>query len=934
MQLPEGTRIEQFEIREILGKGGMGEVYLARDTKLNRNAAIKLLSSEIGDDPEKLKRFVQEAQAASALNHPNIVTVYDIGDFDGLRYIALEYIDGRSLTEHLLSGSLTLSDALKIAVQMASALDSAHSAGIVHRDIKPDNVMIRGDGIAKILDFGIAKLTEKPHREPGPEDRTELKVNTSPGMILGTASYMSPEQGKGGSVDSRSDVFSLGIVIYEMISGRLPFEGESAMEMIGSILKDEPRPLPESVPQELRRIVTKCLRKDPDQRYQTMKGLLADLNQLPEAAGGGAKTDPAPRPEGAEQQTRMIEATTSERPDEATNITSQHSRAPWLYVAGAGVLATVAIFVVWYFFFAFSGGPAAFSSVVTEEIRSGSLLGRPVISPDGKFVAFSSKTDGDGEDQIFVRQMETGEETSIFKRKADLRVDAYSPDGQYLYFSEVSDGNQYSLYRISSIGGSPKKLTEGRSLFAVNPSPDGKALVFREIVEDKGAVAFVLEPESGEKREVLELADTGALDFAVGGWTPDSARFLLVIWPELAKSAAAGEQGSTQLAVFDPREDGRSRKERIEVFHEHQWDDFHPGPLFMPDQSGVVGVARQRGGRYQFWRVSYPGGAFAPITNDSADYGLLSMSADGRKLVTASIVDLSTLWSVDLASGQTRQLSSESKSRRAYHFSTDDQGRAYYIEDSGGGSKIVSIDSEGQNRKDHFSLPSWISSARVSPDGKYIVAGIWSGEVGAERLFRFDLDGGNKTELSRVGNGGDLLPFLAPDGNVIFERRLFGVSAPTRLFSVPVAGGDETELPGLEDSAGDVNPSVSPDGRFLAYEASLQVEGSKEVRNVVRVVEYKDGRAGKKVLEFEFNPPRIRWWHDSSALILENEDDPYGNFTKVTVPGGEMSRITDFQIRADSGDLVWNSTKDKLLIMRATTISSIVLISGNSARGD
>ena len=247
----------------------MGEVYLAQDTKLGRKVALKILPPEFAEDQDRMSRFVREAKSASALNHPNIITIHEINEFDGTHFIATEFIDGKTLNEFAKSNPLNFKATLEIAIQSASALDEAHSAGIVHRDIKPDNVMVRANGLVKILDFGIAKLSEAP-KNLGEEDATAIQQpSTSPGMIIGTANYMSPEQAKGKEVDARTDIFSFGILLYEMMAGKLPFVGESVLEMIGAILKDEPKPLDANVPTEITKIISNCLRKDRDERYQT-----------------------------------------------------------------------------------------------------------------------------------------------------------------------------------------------------------------------------------------------------------------------------------------------------------------------------------------------------------------------------------------------------------------------------------------------------------------------------------------------------------------------------------------------------------------------------------------------------------------------------------------------------------------------------------------
>jgi serine/threonine-protein kinase len=354
MKLEKGTTISHYKILSEIGKGGMGEVYLAQDTKLNRKVAIKFLSDEFSKDADKLNRFIQEAQTASALNHPNIITIHEIGEADGAKYIALEYIKGETLTDRLKK-KLKFNSALDIATQVASALDAAHFAGIVHRDIKPDNVMIREDGLVKILDFGIAKLTEQKKPEIESEDKTAVQVNTTPGMIIGTANYMSPEQAKGEEVDKRTDIFSFGVVLYEMLTGHLPFEGKTPMEIIGAVIHKEPILIDEEVPSELKRIITKTLRKDRDERYQTIKDLLIDLKDVKQELEFQDKLEKTVSPEKEEQKTQMLRATTIEE-QQTTNQTVNDSIAikksglNKTFVAIFAVLIISAIgFGYWYF---------------------------------------------------------------------------------------------------------------------------------------------------------------------------------------------------------------------------------------------------------------------------------------------------------------------------------------------------------------------------------------------------------------------------------------------------------------------------------------------------------------------------------------------------------------------------------------------------------
>ncbi len=313
--IKEGAKFGRYEIMRKIGAGGMGEVYLAEDTKLDRRVALKILPETLAQDGERMRRFVREAKSTSALNHPNIITIYEIGESDNKHFIASEYIEGETLHSGLKTQPLNLEIALNIAIQVASALDAAHRAGIIHRDVKPENVMIRPDGLAKLLDFGIAKLTERKTEPIDAEASTAIKASTTPGMIIGTANYMSPEQARGKEIDVRTDIFSFGVMLYEMLAGKLPFEGESALDVIGSILHKEFAPLSRTAPdapRELQRIVEKCLRKDREERYQTAKDLLIDLKDVRQDLQLRNQLERTASVNREESKTQILNATTSD----------------------------------------------------------------------------------------------------------------------------------------------------------------------------------------------------------------------------------------------------------------------------------------------------------------------------------------------------------------------------------------------------------------------------------------------------------------------------------------------------------------------------------------------------------------------------------------------------------------------------------------------
>ncbi len=320
------TTFAHYIIISKIGSGGMGEVYLSEDTKLDRQVALKILPSEFAEDSDRMTRFVREAKSASALNHPNIITIHEIGETDGMHFIASEYIEGQTLHTLLQQRSLDLKTTLDIAIQVASALNAAHKAGIIHRDIKPENVMLRPDGLVKILDFGIAKLSARKTDTFDEEAATALKQqSTSPGVIIGTANYMSPEQARGKEVSAQSDIFSFGIVLYEMVTGRRAFRGENALDVIGAILHKEPTPLRQlsaDVPNEIERIITKTLRKDPEARYQTAGDLLTDLKDAKQELEFKQKLERSITPDSQEPKTQTIVPPSTDAPREVQSSTS------------------------------------------------------------------------------------------------------------------------------------------------------------------------------------------------------------------------------------------------------------------------------------------------------------------------------------------------------------------------------------------------------------------------------------------------------------------------------------------------------------------------------------------------------------------------------------------------------------------------------------
>ncbi len=441
-----GQTISHYRILEKLGHGGMGVVWKARDTRLDRFVALKFLPAAKMSDPDRKRRFIQEAKAASALNHPYIVTIYDIDLVDGADFIAMEFLPGKTLDQLIPRQGLPLNEALPYAIQVADALAAAHAAGIVHRDLKPGNVMVVNEnGCAKVLDFGLAKLTEQ-------SGFTEAGISGAPvtneGVIVGTVSYMSPEQAAGKKVDSRTDIFSFGAMLYEIITGQRAFVGDSTASVLSAILRDEPKPASEivrHVPPALSRVVTRCIQKDPSRRYQHAGDLKIDLQQVEEglAAGTSMVKEEIPARRGLNRRWQAI----------------------------AVVCAGLLIALLWWLRSPQSTPPPW---TITRLTSDAGLSGSSALSPDGKLVAYSSDRSLDGERDLYIKQVAGGQPIRLTSDGLGATMPDFSPDGTKIVFRSNRDGG--GIYEIPSFGGEARLLARD----GLNPkfSPDGSLVAY------------------------------------------------------------------------------------------------------------------------------------------------------------------------------------------------------------------------------------------------------------------------------------------------------------------------------------------------------------------------------------------------------------------------------------------------------------------------
>jgi len=483
--LIQGQMVGSYEIVGLLAAGAMGEVYLAQDKRLGRKIALKFLPLYFTREEDRLRRFEREARSASALNHPNILTIYEIGQLDGLRFIATEFIQGITLRQRLLGSRMHLAEALDIVIQLAGALGAAHAASIVHRDIKPENLMIRDDGYVKVLDFGLAKLTESPAADSGAEAAEEALVKTNPGMVIGTIKYMSPEQARGLPVDARTDIFSLGVVLYEMIAARTPFDGDTVSDVLAAILKEEPAPLNEyslEVPFELEWMMKKALAKDREERYQTIRELQIDLKRLKQELELQAKLNSRPLASGKHGEAIAKGVIHRTHPADEVFATKKYRKR----IVGVGAIAVVAVAV--FSLISFYAGLRRTPSPSQPRFRQltfrrGAVVGAR-FSPDGNTLIYSAAYDGKPV-ELFTSHLESPESSSLNLR-ANIR--SISSTGEMLVLLNCELGmfgcHNGTLARMPLVGGTPREIMN--KVYDADWGPNGQDVAVVRQNEDEG----------------------------------------------------------------------------------------------------------------------------------------------------------------------------------------------------------------------------------------------------------------------------------------------------------------------------------------------------------------------------------------------------------------------------------------------------------------
>ncbi len=917
----------------------MGEVYLAQDLELDRRVALKILPAELAANRDRMRRFTQEAKIAAALNHPNVAHIYEIGEAGGLNFIAMEYVEGKSLREKIHYERTPLRKLLKYLQQVAEGLAKAHAAGIVHRDLKPDNVMIAGDGYAKILDFGLAKLIEIPAAGPGGETTSDAATvaqaqHSIPGRLMGTVGYMSPEQaqGKAGEIDHRSDVFSFGCMLFEAVTRRRPFQGESNVQSLYKIVYEATPQIKEfepNAPPELQRIIRRCLAKDRDDRYQNIQDVAIELKELRREMEGESQLDVTvtpPAPHSGIGGTRTISGRTFGEPTVTGSAgTGEHVAARTMSNAEIifgeikkyktrAVLAVVVLLLIagalgywWNKSDQRSSDP--FRNMKITRLTTGgkvgnaSIKGYTSISPDGRYVVF--RTTESGKDSLWMRQVATG---SLVKIVSDvdgkIGGTTLSRDGDFVYYSMFDDNDPLgTLYQVPVLGGTPRRVMAGVTS-PVTFSPDGKKFAFvRPSPEESYLLTANVDGTGEQKIATRKLPDY----FSQGGgpaWSPDGREIVC------GAGTLSGNLSGTIVAVAAT---GGPEK----AITSQTWVSVSR-VLWLGDGSGLIvaAVPELLSAGTQLWYVAYPRGEVRRITNDLNAYGTtsLGLTADSKTLVTIQADKSAQVWLVPFGDDkQARQITTGKYDGDTLAWTAD--GRILYTAPAGEQSDIWSVNGDGTANKQVTTDAHIEGLGCVSPDGRFVVFS--SNRSGNFNLWRMDAASGEQKQLTE-GVEVDSQPACSPDGQwVIFRSLRQGKSA---IWKVPLLGGPPQQLTGKSSSWA----AVSPDGKLVA----VRVFDSQTNANKIAIVPFSgDLPTHIQTLDtsLNFRDVGLGWTSDSKAIIYADARDNADNLWTLPLAGGSPKQLTNF-----SSGLIFafqlSPDGKQVVLSRGTQTDDVILI--------